>query len=132
MPRRPFLSIKHPRPGRRTKYASGLGRKMSSDEKLIILRELAKDQGIITIAEIAKVDPKTVRDYRATIHEDPVSILGLPVYVEWSKRRFQCEFCRSVKPTWIEIGRHILSHFFEIEFVKKIPAEKIKEAKKLL
>lgn len=132
MARGQSLSLKRPRPGQRAKASDGGGRKLSSGDKLIILRELANKQGMATIKDIAKVAMSSIIDYKSTIKDDPVSILELPVYVEWSARRFQCEFCHSLKPTWMEMGRHILSHFFEIEFVKKIPAEKIKQAKKLL
>ena len=77
------------------------------------------------IAEGVPCCASTVRKVQVELIEDLDFLFKLPIMFQVGPRQYECQFCTQIRSVRVRCMRHILSHFFPIEWAETAPVEKV-------
>ena len=98
---------------------------LSVEDKLLILWGVSREWSVRRIAEALPCSPTTVKSYRQQVWEDPRVVFDLPVLVQVSERRHQCQFCGESRPARKKAMLHFLVHVLPYEAARNVPLDDV-------
>ncbi len=88
------------------------GNRLTDLEKLAILHGMDLGMPMVKIATRWNMSQVTIRRFKKTLTNDPLSVFKLRVVQRIGNGLFQCRLCGEPRPKLALAQRHLLSHFF--------------------
>jgi len=98
---------------------------MDDDDRLLILWGASRGWTIRKIAAPLPASQTTVKNYKAKIFDNPVSVFDLPVLVETGPKAFQCRLCGESRGSRAKAMRHVLAHILPEEIARGVPLNRV-------
>ena len=96
------------------------GNRLTDLEKLAILHGMDLGMPMIRIATRWNMSQVTVRRFKKTLANDPLSVFKLRVVQRIGNGLFQCRMCGEPRGRLVQAQRHLLSHFFSTALAQNI------------
>ncbi len=88
------------------------GDRLTDLDKLAILHGMDLGMPMVKIATRWNMSQVTIRRFKKTLTNDPLSVFKLRVVQRIGNGLFQCRLCGEPRPKLALAQRHLLSHFF--------------------
>ena len=93
---------------------------LSVNEKIGILYGVYRGWGAGRVSRFCRISDRTVRRFRTSLHDRPLSVFDPPVVNRVGNGLFQCRLCGEPRNKRTQIQRHLRSHFIAHEIARNI------------
>ncbi len=99
--------------------------RLDDDDRMLILWGTSRGWTIKRIAMALPAGQTTVKNFKAKIFDDPVSVFDLPVLVETGPKAYQCRLCGECRGSRAKAMRHVLGHIVPQEIARGVPLNRV-------
>ena len=99
--------------------------RLDDDDRLLILWGASRGWTNRKIAMALPASQTTIKNFRARIFNDPVSVFNLPVLVETGPKAHQCRLCGEIRGSRAKAMRHVLAHILPEEIARGVPLNRV-------
>ena len=99
--------------------------RLDDDDRLLILWGSSRGWTNKKIALALPASQTTVKNYKAKVFDDPVSVFNLPVLVETGPKAHQCRLCGEHRGSRAKAMRHVLAHILPEEVARGVPLNSV-------
>ena len=99
--------------------------RLDDDDRLLILWGTSRGWTIKKIAMALPASQTTVKNFKAKIFDEPVSVFDLPVLVETGPKAYQCRLCGESRGSRAKAMRHVLAHILPEEIARGVPLNRV-------
>ena len=94
---------------------------LDDDDRLLIVYGLSRGWSAGKIADALPASISTIKNFKARISDDPVSVFDLPVLVQSGPRSHDCQICGEGRGSRVKGMRHVLAHVLPYEVARDMP-----------
>ena len=99
--------------------------RLDDDDRMLILWGTSRGWTIKKIAMALPASQTTVKNYKAQIFDDPVSLFDLPMLVETGPKAYQCRLCGERRGSRAKAMRHVLAHILPEEIARGVDLSRV-------
>ncbi len=99
--------------------------RLDDDDKMLIVWGSSRGWTNKKIAMALPASQTTVKNYKAKVFYDPVSVFDLPVLVETGPKAVRCRLCDETRGSRAKAMRHVLAHILPGEMARGVPLNRV-------